>query len=111
MSTRRPVVADRRAVTRLSAALLTCVLALTLTAITRSHSGQHHLARAKAVVGVSATDVQQVATRSDQHAVADLASASDTARGVRASGSDPINLVDARSVETPRVRGPPGRAA
>lgn len=111
MSTRRARVPSAAVATRLSAGLLTCVLALTLATVTRSSSGQHHLARAEAAVGAVTSDLHNPIARLDQHAVADPAAAYENAEGVSTSTSDPVAPLDARRADTPRVRGPPGRAA
>jgi hypothetical protein len=111
MTTQRALAADRRVTTRALAALLTCVLALSLIAITRSREGAHHAAHGKPVVGISARDAHQVAARLDQYAVADPVSATRTPPGVLAARTDPVALLDARRAEAARVRGPPGRVA
>jgi hypothetical protein len=111
MTTHRALAADRRVTTRAVAALLTCLLALSLTAIMRSHEDGHHVAHGKPAIGVSVRDAHQVAARLDQHATADPASATRTTLGVRAARTDPITLLDARRLDATRVRGPPGRIA
>jgi hypothetical protein len=111
MTTRRGCQADRRATRHLSAALLTCVLALTLATVSRAPAGQHHLARAMAVVGATTNDVHYAAARSDLHAVADPASAGTGSHGFATSAGHPVAHLDARTADTPRVRGPPERAA
>jgi hypothetical protein len=109
MTTRQAPAAEQRAVTRALAALLTCVLAVSLIAITRSHGADHHAAHGKPVVGISMRDFHQVAARLDQHAVAADASAQENTHGVRAAHTDPITPLDARRAGPNRVRGPPRR--
>ena len=87
MTTRRAVQADRRATNQITAALLTCVLALTLATLSRSPAGQHHFARAKVVVGVSSNDVQNAVARLDLHAVADSSSGRAGSQAVAALGN------------------------
>ncbi len=111
MTTRRAGQADRRAANQITAALLTCVLALTLATLSRSPAGQHHFARAKVVVGVSSNDVQNAVARLDLHAVADASSGRAGSQAVAASATHLVTHLDSRTTDTPRVRGPPERAA
>ena len=110
MSTRRAPVPSAAVTKRLSAGLLTCVLALTLATVTRASSGQQHPARAKAAIGTAASDLHYPIARLDQHAVADPTAAHQNGPGVSTAPSDPVALLEARRADTPRVRGPPGRA-
>jgi len=110
MSTRRARVPSAAVTRRLSAGLLTCVLALTLATVTRTSAGQHHPARVGTAIGAAASDFHDPIARLDQHAVADPTAAHQNGQGVSTSPSDPVALLEARRADTPRVRGPPGRA-
>jgi hypothetical protein len=110
MSTRGGWPERRRATVQVPAALVACLLALTLTTITRSHPGQHHVNRV-AAVGVVSSDVSHGLARIDQHAVtAAPAVVAATLRVARAE-AQPVTVAATRTPATPRERGPPGRAA
>lgn len=111
MSTRRAPAADRRAVNRALAALVAAVLALTVTTLTRSATGQHHGAHAKAVVGVSAGDSHHMLARLDPHAVADRTATDGRSSRGHFAATDVVAVLDSRGADAARVRGPPGRTA